>query len=76
MKDDTPVLSHVSGLTDENGVTDHGVERGHRIRTSKIGDRWGFSIDEDPFQVGDWKDQDATEIAARETVHRLIAAGE
>ena len=78
MKDDTQVLSHVSGLTDENGVTDHGVERGHRIRTRKIGDRWAFSIDEGPFQAGDWKDQHATEIVARETVrhHRLDATGE
>lgn len=76
MRDDTPVLSHVSGLTDENGVTDHGVERGHRIRTRKIGDMWAFSIDEDPFRVGDWKRQDAAEIAARGMVHRPDATGE
>lgn len=75
MKDDTQVLSHVSGSTDEDGVTDHGVERGHRIRTRKIGDRWAFSIDEGPFREGHWKDQEATEIAAREMVLRLGATG-
>lgn len=75
MRDDTPVLSHVSGLTDEDGVTDHGVERGHRIRTRKIGERWAFSIDEGRFLEGHWNDQEATEIAAREMVLRLSATG-
>jgi len=78
MNDDTRVLSHVSGLTDANGVTDHGVELDHRIRTRKNGDGRAFSIDEGPWQAGDWKDQHATEIAAREAVRQrwLDAAGE
>ena len=78
MNDDKQVLSHVSGLTDDNGVTDHGVERGHRIRTRKNGDGWALSIDEGPWQAGDWQDQHATEVAAREAVRQrwLDVAGE
>lgn len=68
MRDDAEMLSHVGGLTDETGVTDHGVERGRRIRTRRIGDRWAFSIDEGPFQEGDWENRCAAELAARETI--------
>ena len=78
MKDGAPVLFHISGLTDEHGVMDHGVERGHRIRTGKIGDRWAFSIGDGPFHEGDWKDRRAVELVARQTIQLgwLDATGE
>lgn len=63
------------GLTDESGVTDHGVRLGHRIRTRWDGSKWAFSIDDEPFQAGDWKDRRATVIAAIDCIQsRLLDA--
>ena len=75
MNDYMQMLPHVGGLSDETGVTDHGVYLGHRIKASKIGANWAFSINDAHFQEGDWKDRRATEMAAMDTIrlHRLDA---
>ena len=74
MSDHTPTLPHVEGLTDESGVTEHTPHRDHRIRTRRIVDNWAFSINDSPFQTGDWKDERATVIAAMDAINRKLRA--
>ncbi len=72
MSDYTPELPHVGGVTDENGVTDQGTHRDRRIRTLGNGDRCAYSINEGPWQEGDWEDQHAATVAAMEEIDLAI----
>ncbi len=65
MRADTPpVFPHVTGLRDKNGVEDHGVYEGNRIRTRLESGKWSYSINRERFVAVDGNHRsDAVRVA-------------